>query len=127
MLENRITFDGSKMTSKEELDNARKLIGNCFRTQEDAELSNDNRLAKQFIDKTLQFFNLTQYDWLADQNEITTEIEDYVNKLKTENEELKKALDEIEQYCIDTLDLQDVHTIKQDILRYIKTAKGEEQ
>lgn len=45
--------------------------------------------------------------------------------LNAENRKYKQALDEIEQYCIDTLELQDVHTIKQDILKYIKTAKGE--
>lgn len=43
-----------------------------------------------------------------------------------QNQVYKQALDIIEQYCIDTLELQDVHTIKQDILKYIKKAKGEE-
>lgn len=58
----------------------------------------DLQLAKQLVDRTLQFFNLTQFDWLADQNEITTEIEEQVNKLKAENEELKKLKAEIQKF-----------------------------
>lgn len=68
------------------------------------------KLAKRLIDKTSQFFNLTQYDWLADQNEITTEIEERVNRLKKQlflaqnqislkNEYIKKLKEQSKNKC----------------------------
>ena len=41
------------------------------------EISEDLRLAKQFIDWLLITFDLTNYNWLEDQNEISTIIESY--------------------------------------------------
>jgi hypothetical protein len=58
-------------------------------------LKEENKLAKQLITKTLQDFGLTNYDWKADQNEITTELKTFIlekEQLKEENEGLKIKL-----------------------------------
>lgn len=53
-------------------------------------------LAKQLINKTLEQFHLTRFDWQEDQNEITTALQKFVDSEK-ECEELKAYRDAMEQ------------------------------
>lgn len=62
----------------------------ALKTQECEELKEDLRLAKQLVDWILKTFNLESYDWLDDQNEISTEIENFLAEQEEENEELEK-------------------------------------
>lgn len=62
---------------------------NCYfkqlarKVRECEELKEDLWLAKQLVVGILKAFNLESYDWLADQNEIATEIENLKTKFKT--------------------------------------------
>jgi len=47
--------------------------------QEYDKLKTENDLAKQLINWILKFFELTDYDWQDDQNEISALIEDYID------------------------------------------------
>ena len=76
---------------------------NCYykqlkrKEQECKELKEDLQLAKQLVDWILKTFNLESYDWLADQNEISTEIESIKTKFKSpQSDHYRKALEEIE-------------------------------
>lgn len=88
-----------------------KLLDKCI------ELKAKNEELKKLIKR--------QSDVLINKIGKADEYQDDYAFMKTENEKYSQALNEIEQYCIDTLELQDVHTIKQDISKYIKAAKGE--
>lgn len=50
------------------------------------ERTEELRLAKQLIDWMLKYFQLTEYDWQNDQNEICAEIEEFITHRITFNE-----------------------------------------
>lgn len=54
-------------------------------------ISEDLRLAKQFIDSLLIDFNLTNYNWLYDQNEISTILCEY-KKINSCIEQLQEKI-----------------------------------
>lgn len=66
--------------------------------QEREELKEKLRLAKQLVDWILKTFNLEAYDWLADQNEISTEIKNFLVEQEEKNEKLKSQVDEDYNY-----------------------------
>ena len=67
----------------------------------------DEKLYKQLINWILNKFNITKYDMLADQNEISTEIEMYIDELKEKLEIAEKALHKIHSFEYDNYGMYD--------------------
>lgn len=110
------------------------------KTQESEKLKSDLDLSKQLTDSILEYFNIAQYNWLEDQNEIIEEIKSKIEKLKLYKtwykakhgdirnllDRYKSALEEIEKTVQENCGYIEKDCNYKNILRIINKAKEQE-
>jgi chromosome segregation ATPase len=96
------------------------------------QLKAENDLAKQLINWILKFFELTDYDWQDDQNEISALIEDYIDDKNSTidfvndiNKGLFKKLTEIKEIAEEKANVNDWLALE--ILQKISECEGNDE